>query len=102
MSNPIDIEENTVGHLSAAECWPLDGSFPHLYLTPHRHPMKDADFQNKNDKNSNQLPARSSRQNGQPPPAVSFASANHEFLELIYKDKDAKKIDLRHQVATKN
>ena len=41
-SNPIDIEENTAGHLSAAECWPLDGSFPHLYLMPHRHPMKDA------------------------------------------------------------
>ena len=41
-SNPIDIEENTAGHLSAAECWPLDGSFPRFYLTLHQHPMKDA------------------------------------------------------------
>ena len=41
-SNPIDIEENTAGHLLTAECWPLDGSFPHLYLTLHRHPMKVA------------------------------------------------------------
>ena len=36
------VEENTAGHLLAAECWPLDGSFPHLYLILHRHPMKDA------------------------------------------------------------
>ena len=29
-SNPIDIEENTAGHLAAAKCWPQDGFSPRL------------------------------------------------------------------------
>ena len=29
-SNPIEIEENTAGHLAAAKCWPQDGFSPRL------------------------------------------------------------------------
>ena len=29
-SNPIDMEENMAGHLSAAERWPQDGFFTYL------------------------------------------------------------------------
>ena len=35
------ILSNTAGHLLTAECWPEDGSFPHLYLMPNRHPTRD-------------------------------------------------------------
>ena len=29
-SNPIEIGENTAGHLAAAKCWPQDGFSPRL------------------------------------------------------------------------
>ena len=41
-SNPIDIEENTAGHLVAAESLPQDGFFPQMQLIPNPHPMTDA------------------------------------------------------------